>query len=255
VCCSVLQHVADNLSYLHAHGRGCAEKCGAVRCSALQYVAVRCSVLQTTNPHKWQGLSGEHAFSVSGGIKSLSFVPAFYSSSVSILGLPPAPPSACSIELQDEMVTQVESEQVALTVSFSFSRALGPGVLQSALQCVAECVAVCCRVRCSVLQSALRCVIECVAVCYRVRGSVLQSALQCVAECAAVCCRACCSVLQSITECVKSVLFLQWLLVQDLTHTYTHTYKYKPISGALAEEVVNLGNVLFSKLHLQLQSP
>ena len=133
MCCSVLQHVADNLSYLHANGRGCTEKCVAVCCSALQYVAVRCSVLQTTNPHKWQGLSGEHAFSISGGIKSLSFVPAFYSSSVSILGLPPAPPSAYNIAVQDEMVTQVESEQVALTVSFSFSRALGPGVLQSVL--------------------------------------------------------------------------------------------------------------------------
>ena len=76
----------------------------------------------------FQGLSGEYAFSVSGGVRALSYVPAFYSSAV-CLRRHPVSSSVADTQLagMTEHPTRGEQEQVSLHLSFSLSKALGPG--------------------------------------------------------------------------------------------------------------------------------
>ena len=61
----------------------------------------------------FQGLSGEYAFMVSAGVKSLAFVPAFYSSAVSLV--------------RGNGGSAAEAAEVSIHFSFCYSRAFGPG--------------------------------------------------------------------------------------------------------------------------------
>ena len=77
------------------------------------------------------GLSGEYAFSVSGGVRALSFVPAFYSSAVTARPCPasrrPASPFATGALPLSEDEQCDKQEQFILHVSFTFSKPFGPG--------------------------------------------------------------------------------------------------------------------------------
>ena len=81
----------------------------------------------------FEGLPGEYAFPVSGGVTALAFVPAFYSSVVSTLSFSTSTPgpgvSSSNGDASEPMPSgrQRVGAGMRLHVSFAFSRAFGPG--------------------------------------------------------------------------------------------------------------------------------